>query len=83
MTGEGALLEVEGLTKTFGSEHTLVRAVDGVSFTTDAGEITLIMGPSGSGKTTLLTMVGALLRPTAGAVRIAGMDVTALLGQEG
>ncbi|MFN8188618.1 MAG: ABC transporter ATP-binding protein [Gaiellales bacterium] len=82
MTGEGALLEVEGLTKTFGSEHTLVRAVDGVSFTTDAGEITLIMGPSGSGKTTLLTMVGALLRPTAGAVRIAGMDVTALPHRE-
>jgi putative ABC transport system ATP-binding protein len=82
MTGEGALLEVEHLTKTFGADRTLVRAVDGVSFTTDAGEITLIMGPSGSGKTTLLTMIGALLRPTSGIVRIAGVDVSALPRKE-
>jgi putative ABC transport system ATP-binding protein len=77
MTG-GPLLAVDGLTKTFGEGRTLVRAVDGVSFETDAGEIALIMGPSGSGKTTLLTMVGCLLRPDAGQVRIAGTDVSAL-----
>jgi putative ABC transport system ATP-binding protein len=77
MTG-GQLLAVDGLTKTFGEGRTLVRAVDGVSFETDAGEIALIMGPSGSGKTTLLTMVGCLLRPDAGQVRIAGTDVSAL-----
>jgi putative ABC transport system ATP-binding protein len=75
---EGPLLVVEGLTKTFGEGRTLVRAVDGVSFQTDAGEITLVMGPSGSGKTTLLTMVGCLLRPDAGEVRIAGTRVSAL-----
>jgi putative ABC transport system ATP-binding protein len=75
---DGPLLAVDGLTKTFGEGRTLVRAVDAVSFETDAGEITLIMGPSGSGKTTLLTMVGCLLRPDAGEVRIAGAHVWAL-----
>ena len=72
------LLEVESLTKVFGSGRTLVRAVDGVSFETGSGEITLIMGPSGSGKTTLLTMIGALLRSTSGRVLIEGLDVAAL-----
>jgi putative ABC transport system ATP-binding protein len=76
------LLQVEELTKVFGSGRTLVRAVDNVSFQTHAGEITLIMGPSGSGKTTLLTMIGALLRPNAGRVLIAGLDVTALPQRE-
>jgi putative ABC transport system ATP-binding protein len=75
---DGPLLSVDDLTKTFGEGPTLVRAVDRVSFDTDAGEITLIMGPSGSGKTTLLTMVGCLLRPDAGEVRIAGTHVSAL-----
>ena len=82
MSGAGPLLRVEGLTKVFGAGRTAVRALDGVSFTTGAGEVTLVMGPSGSGKTTLLTTVGALLRPTAGHVWIGGVDVTALPSRE-
>lgn len=82
MSDPSALLEVEDLTKTFGAGRTLVRAVDGVSFATDRGEITLIMGPSGSGKTTLLTIIGALLRPTSGTVRIAGVSVHTLPQKE-
>jgi putative ABC transport system ATP-binding protein len=76
------LLAVEGLTKVFGKGRTLVRAVDDVRFSVAAGDITLIMGPSGSGKTTLLTMIGALLRPTAGRVLIDGLDVTELPARE-
>jgi putative ABC transport system ATP-binding protein len=41
----------------------------------DAGEVVLVMGPSGSGKTTLLLMLGAMLRPTSGSVRIDGTDL--------
>jgi putative ABC transport system ATP-binding protein len=63
MSGGPPLLQVEGLTKVFGTGRTEVKAVDGVSFETGAGEVTVVMGPSGSGKTTLLTMVGGLLRP--------------------
>ena len=82
MTGQAPLLQVEGLTKVFGTGRTEVRAVDGVSFATGAGEITLVMGPSGSGKTTLLTMIGGLLRPSSGRVVIEGVEITALPSRE-
>jgi putative ABC transport system ATP-binding protein len=72
------LLQVSGLIRIFGAGRTEVRAVDGVDFVSDAGEITLIMGPSGSGKTTLLSMIGGLLRPTAGRIVIDGVDMWSL-----
>ena len=74
----GPLLQVDDLSKEFPSGASVIRAVDGVSFTTDRGEITLVMGPSGSGKTTLLTMVGGLLRPTSGSIVLDGHDIAAL-----
>lgn len=70
------ILEVRNLTKTFGTGHTLVKAVDNVAFDIKKGEIVLIMGPSGSGKTTLLTMIGALLTPTSGSINILGREIT-------
>jgi putative ABC transport system ATP-binding protein len=76
------LLQVECLSKDFGSGRTLVHAVRDVSFTTEQGEVTLIMGPSGSGKTTLLSMIGGILRPTSGRITIGGIDVTALHRRE-
>jgi putative ABC transport system ATP-binding protein len=72
------LLQVESLAKDFGSGRTLIHAVRDVSFTTEQGEVTLIMGPSGSGKTTLLSMIGGILRPTSGRITIGGVDVTSL-----
>src|SRR5712692_2993431 len=77
-TNDGVILDVQGLTKVFGAGHTAVRAVDGIDLAVRKGEIVLVMGPSGSGKTTLLTMIGGLLRPTSGSVRINGLEVTAL-----
>jgi putative ABC transport system ATP-binding protein len=76
------LLRVEGLTKVFGTGRTEVTAVADVDLVTQRGEITLVMGPSGSGKTTLLTMLGCLLRPSAGRIEIDGLDVTALPARE-
>lgn len=72
------VLRAEHLVKVFGSGHTEVRAVDDVSITIKRGELVLIMGPSGSGKTTLISMLGALLRPTAGRIVIDGEEITAL-----
>lgn len=78
MDGNGSLLELDGVTKVFGSGEVAVTAVDDVSFSVAAGEIVLIMGPSGSGKTTLLSIAGALMKPTSGHVLIAGQDITGM-----
>jgi putative ABC transport system ATP-binding protein len=77
-TQDGVILEGHGLTKVFGSGASAVRAVDGVDLEVRRGEIVLVMGPSGSGKTTLLTMIGGLLKPSSGAVRINGHDITSM-----
>jgi putative ABC transport system ATP-binding protein len=66
------VLAVRGLTKTYGRGVSEVAAVRSVDLDVHAGEVVLVMGPSGSGKTTLLLMLGALLRPTAGSIAVAG-----------
>ena len=68
-------ISVRRLTKTFGEGDIAVHAVNGVDLDIAAGEVVLVMGPSGSGKTTLLLMLGAMLRPTSGSVRIDGVDL--------
>jgi putative ABC transport system ATP-binding protein len=71
-------LVVENVTRRFGRGATEVIAVKDISFTVAPGEITLIMGPSGSGKTTLLSMVGGLLKPSAGRIQIGPTEISAL-----
>jgi putative ABC transport system ATP-binding protein len=78
MTTPRHLLQAEGLARVFGSGRTSVRAVDGVDLAVELGEVLLVMGPSGSGKTTLLTMLGGLLRPTEGRVRVEGVELSTL-----
>ena len=68
------LLEAKNITKTFGSGHVQVRAVDSASLSLRGGELTLLMGPSGSGKTTLLSMLGCMLTPSKGTLRICGVS---------
>jgi ABC-2 type transport system ATP-binding protein len=65
------VIEVEGLTRRFGS----FLAVDRVSFTVAAGEIVGYLGPNGSGKTTTIRMLLGLLRPTAGRATVLGYDI--------
>jgi len=69
-------LRALGLAKTFGEGELAVTAVHDVDLNVEAGEVVLIMGPSGSGKTTLLSMLGAMLRPSAGEIIIDGIDIT-------
>jgi ABC-2 type transport system ATP-binding protein len=65
-----AVIEVEELRKAYAG----VRAVDGVSFTVDAGEIFGIVGPNGAGKTTTIECMEGLRRPDGGRVRVFGLD---------
>ncbi|MGD9028429.1 MAG: ABC transporter ATP-binding protein [Anaerolineae bacterium] len=71
MTANEFAVEVQDLTKTFGS----FTAVDGVSFSIRRGEIFGFLGPNGAGKTTTIRILLGLLRPTAGRATVLGYDV--------
>jgi len=71
-------ISVRNLTKVFESGEAAVHAVNGVDLDIHGGEVAMLMGPSGSGKTTLLSMIGCILRPTSGSVRIQGKEVSGL-----
>ena len=76
------MLEVEGITRTFGSGRTATHALRGVSFSVEAGRLVALRGRSGSGKTTLLNIVGGLDLPDSGSVRVAEHEVTAMSEHE-
>lgn len=69
------LLELHGISKTYGSGPTEVRAVADIDLEVDRGSLVAIMGPSGSGKSTLLTIAGSLEEPTSGEVLIDGASL--------
>ncbi|MBK5289103.1 MAG: ATP-binding cassette domain-containing protein [Acidimicrobiia bacterium] len=72
------VLELDQVSKNFGQGALAVRAVDRVDLTVAQGELVVIMGPSGSGKSTLLQIMGALLSPSTGEVRINEQPLTGL-----
>ena len=74
LEGARSILEVEGLTKTFGG----VTAVDNVSFALRDGEVLGLIGPNGAGKTTIFDLISGFLRPDAGTVVYDGTDVTSM-----
>lgn len=69
-----ALIEVIGLDKTFGGVH----AVEGLSFSVDAGQIYSVIGPNGAGKTTLFNLITGIYTPTKGEVKLNGEMVVGL-----
>jgi putative ABC transport system ATP-binding protein len=74
------IISVSDVTRSYrlGERADGVQALRGLSFDVAPGEFVAIVGPSGSGKSTLLNLLGALDRPTTGAVRIDGRDVASL-----
>ena len=68
------MLEVAGITKTYPAATGELRVLDGVGFTVEPRGRLAVMGPSGSGKSTLLSIIGGLDEPTAGTVRLDGVD---------
>jgi putative ABC transport system ATP-binding protein len=75
--GPVPVLELAGVVKEYPGDPP-VTALAGVDLRIGAGELAAIIGPSGSGKSTLLHVMGTLERPTAGVVRIAGQDTSAM-----
>ncbi|WP_298496772.1 ABC transporter ATP-binding protein [uncultured Maritimibacter sp.] len=67
-----SLLDVENLAIHFGG----VKAVDGVSFSVDPGEVFAIIGPNGAGKSTIFNLISRIYEPTHGTIRFDGQDIT-------
>lgn len=75
------VLELELVSRVYPGQPP-VRALDGVSLAVTAGELAAIVGPSGSGKTTLLHLMGTLDKPSAGTVRVTGLDTALMTDRE-
>jgi putative ABC transport system ATP-binding protein len=70
------MIECRDIVKTYKGAVVETKALKGVSFTINDGELVAIMGPSGSGKSTLMHILGALDTPTSGEYRLDGHDVS-------
>jgi len=72
------IVDLRAVTRTYGSGRTAVHALRGVDLSLTGARLVVVRGRSGSGKTTLLNIVGGLDLATAGTVRVAGRDLTAM-----
>ena len=72
------LIELEGITKTFGEGAAAFQALNGVELQIEHGDFVAVMGPSGSGKSTTMNILGCLDVPTSGVFRFKGVEVQAL-----
>jgi putative ABC transport system ATP-binding protein len=75
-------IELRRVRKSYVRGATVTCVVDGVDLTVERGECVFLLGPSGSGKTTLLSIIGCVLTPDSGVVRVLGHDVSNLLPDE-
>jgi putative ABC transport system ATP-binding protein len=69
------VVEVEHLSKTFGTGELAVQALKDASFSVEAGELAALLGPSGSGKSTLLLSMSLILEPTTGRIAMNGREI--------
>jgi putative ABC transport system ATP-binding protein len=76
------VMEAVDVVKVLGEGAGKVRALKGVSMALAGGELALLMGPSGSGKTTLLSILGCMLSPTEGTVRVRGNSTAGLKAEQ-
>ncbi len=82
MTGNTPLIELKGITRSFGQGDLAVPVLKGIDLKIYPGEFVAIMGPSGSGKSTLMNILGCLDQPSSGEYWFNGRDVSALSRDE-
>jgi putative ABC transport system ATP-binding protein len=70
-----AIVEVQNLSKTFGTGELAVYALRDASFSVEPGELVALLGPSGSGKSTLLLCMSLIVEPTAGRITMNGREI--------
>ncbi len=73
-----SIVQLQGLTKTYGKGSTQVTALAEINLTIQNGQFVALVGPSGSGKSTLLNLIGGIDKPNAGTVRIDGQRIDGL-----
>ncbi len=76
--GAAPLIELVGITKTYGTGQAAFQALQGVDLVIESGEFVAVMGPSGSGKSTAMNILGCLDTPTSGEYRFRGVHVESL-----
>jgi putative ABC transport system ATP-binding protein len=73
-----SLIELKNVTKAYGEESRIIKALDQVDLNIEAGKVVTIMGPSGSGKTTLLNLIGAMDDPSSGEIYVNNTEIGSL-----
>ena len=82
LNNDTPLIELVGLTKSYGEGAAEIQALNGVDLRVDEGDFVAIMGPSGSGKSTVMNILGCLDTPTSGAYLFRGVHVETLTGRQ-
>ena len=77
-----AYIELQNVKRVYASGGGEVKALDGVDFEIEQGELCIIVGPSGAGKTTVLNLLGGMDSATSGSIRVDGQEIAGLRGKK-
>jgi len=77
-----SLIQLDNVSKYYGKDNKVTKAIDNVTLTIERGSTTAIVGKSGSGKSTLLHLIGCLDKPSSGSIKFAGKDISTLKEKE-
>ena len=81
-TPNGPIIEVAGVTKTYGEGQAAFQALRGINFSVAEGDFVAVMGPSGSGKSTVMNILGCLDTPSSGSYQFRGLHIEQLSRKE-